>query len=279
MGEAQILPWELKENRSPCGCGVSIAECDFWQALFSQIPLYSGDYPIEHFREKHNAGRVLRWPHLAEIWRRRQSPQLKSAAQEYGRLNAQYFRSVWQAAERRTPERIRWLVDASKDMYRFHWLQQSNLFDFRVIHLMKDPRAFVYSMTKNNLGSVRKSIRYAGRWLIENRVYSHICADPDLKGKTFHLRYEDLASQPGGALREIGAWLDVDFSDVSYHEFRDHENHAVSGNPMRWRDTRIVLDVKWRRTLPKHAAAIVWAMTGFLARKYGYHQQPLQTQT
>jgi hypothetical protein len=270
LGEAQILPWELRENRRPCGCGTSIQECDFWKPILPNLPLDQGDHPIEHFREKHNAGRVLRPRQLSEILLRHQSRESMSASREYAQLNAEYFATVWAAAQDRRDGEVRWLVDASKDVYRLWWLERSGYFDLWVIHLMKDPRAFVYSMVKRNPKSLRRAIRFAGRWVVENLTYAYVCASAALKGRTFRVRYEDLADKPGDTLQGIWEWLQADSVEFSRNDFRHYENHAVSGNPMRWQNTHIFLDEEWRRELPGNRATLVWIATGFLARRFGY---------
>lgn len=271
LGEAQILPWEVRENRLPCGCGVSVNDCDFWQSVLINIPINKGRYPIEYFREKHNSGKTLRWNHLYDIIRRTPSKKWSLAVDEYGKLNAQYLEAVWRAAEGYREQPIRWLVDASKDLYRLFWLQHSGYFDLRVIHLMKDPRAFVYSMTKKLLpGGRRKVIRFTGRWLVENWLYSYLCNDPAFAGRSYRLRYEDLASQPAKTMTLLGDRLSLDFSDVSLDSFRQYENHAVAGNPMRWQSSTIQLDEKWRQSLPKNHARLTWVFTRLLAQSYGY---------
>lgn len=276
LGEAQMLPWELRENRAPCGCGQSLEECDFWQSVLARIPVGEGNYPIEHFREGHGKMKVLRWELLGNVVRGCVSRRWEPAAQEYGRLNAEYFQTVWDAVQARTgsgdeSQPIRWLVDASKDVYRLLWLQASDLFDLRVIHILKDPRSYVYSMIRHQFpNSKRKMMRFTGRWIVENRLFRRLRRNGFPKGNTCLVRYEDLARAPQETLERIGHWLGLEVaSDLSEH-FREVENHAISGNQMRWENTSIQLDEKWRKGLvPGHAWA-VWATTWPVRRTFGY---------
>ena len=190
-------------------------------------------------------------------------------AEEYGRLNAQYFEAVWQSASKLADRPIHWLVDASKDPYRLLWLQASGLFDLRVIHLVKDPRAFVFSMTRAHLpGALGKVSRMTGRWLIENTLFSRLCGKGFSADQTFLLRYDQLAGKPGEALASIGDWLDLEFPTTLVDDFRKLPNHAVSGNKMRWQSSGIRLDDRWRTALPKPYAFAIWAITWPLARSY-----------
>lgn len=192
------------------------------------------------------------------------------AMRSYGQLNARYLRVVQTHAESLLGHPIAWTVDASKDPYRLFWLLESGNFDLRVIHLVKDPRAFVFSMVKTNPANLSRVTRFAGRWVVENLHFRYLCRDPRLQGKTLLMRYEDLARDPRHELERVGDWLHLDFSPVSPHHFRAVENHAVSGNPMRWRGGNIVLDEKWREGLPPAASRLVWCVTQFPARVLGY---------
>jgi hypothetical protein len=273
LGEAQILPWEVKENRLPCGCGSNITACKFWRPILPQMPLGESDYPIEYFRESHTGGRAIRWAHVYDIIRHNPSGHWQAGVAAYGAINAEYFSLVKSAVERQMNRPISWLVDASKDIYRLFWLQQSSLFDLRIIHLTKDPRAFVYSMTKGSPYDTRqKRFRFTGRWIFENALYSRLCADPALSKKVYRLRYEELAKRAKKTMDSLGNWLGVETTDFSIREFRRRENHAIAGNLMRWQTAEIRLDDKWRRSLPSTQQSVIWAMSGVLARTYHYQK-------
>ena len=273
LGEAQILPWELKENRLPCGCGANVNSCEFWQAILPQIPLGESDCPIEYFRESHTVGRAIRWAHVYDIIRHKSSGRWHAGVAAYGAINANYFSLVKSAAERQINRPISWLVDASKDIYRLFWLQQSGHFDLRIIHLTKDPRAFVYSMTKvSPYDTGQKRFRFTGRWIFENALHSRLCADPALSNKVYQLRYENLAKRPSKTMDRLGKWLEVDPAGFSIKEFRQRKNHAIAGNLMRWRTAEIRLDDTWRRNLSPTQQKVIWAMSGILARTYQYQK-------
>ena len=156
IGEVHNIPWELRDPQKPCGCRTPVADCNFWREVVSKVPLMLGDYPIDYFREKNRSGRAVRWPHMLNLVKGKVGGKWHQAAEEYGYRNAQLFQTILQMAEEYKSNSIFWLVDASKDPYRLLWLQSSGLFDLRVIHLVKDPRAFVFSMTKNNLPKGKK---------------------------------------------------------------------------------------------------------------------------
>jgi len=264
VGEAQILPWELKNQRAPCGCGDPIPEDDFWKPLLPEIPLDTQGYHIGYFRNEDQTGRVLRWNLLRHLFQKNSPGGNPSAIEEYGQNNRQYFRLILESARKRTGQSINWLVDNSKDPYRLLWLKKSNQFDLRVIHLVKDPRAFVYSMTKDRLpNALNKVIRFAGRWIVEYVMMRALCRNHFLDGHTRMLRYEDLAREPVPTVQSLGRWLGLSLEESRIQDFRSLENHAISGNMMRWRksETEIELDRSWQERLPTPYQYLVHGMT------------------
>ena len=271
IGEAQILPWELRENRRPCGCGVLICDCAFWRSVLPEVPLNVKNYSIEYFRAGHGRGKVLRWRHMLSLMRGRATRRWRPAAQQYGQVNADYFGAVLRAAEKHAGSPVRWLVDASKDPYRLLWLQSSGLFDLRVIHLTKDPRAFVHSMIKPYLSKAHaRASRMTGRWLVENFIFSRLCLAGFLPSQIFSLRYEELANKPQDTLLAIAKWLGLEYPETLCEVFRQCENHGVSGNKARWESTGIRLDEGWKTMLPASYARVIWAVTWPIRCKYGY---------
>ena len=276
LGEAQNLQWELRKG-ALCGCGLPLSQCKFWNRVLPNLALKTDHVSINHFRERDGGGKVLRYFLLPDLWRGAVNKKRRELISEYGLLNARYFKTVHQAAEEWSGTSIRWMVDASKDPYRLLWLQSSGLFDLRVIHLMKDPRAFVYSMTKPNFQKAwRKVIRMSGRWLVENLLFFRLCRSAFSTNQVFFLRYEDLASTPNDVMARLCTWLGVDFYQPIVRNFRKVENHAISGNKMRWQSSKIRLDTAWRESFPQRYADLVWILTYPLAAHCGYTRKPFR---
>jgi hypothetical protein len=269
LGEAQILPWELLNPRVPCGCGRPVPESEFWKPILSEIPTETTGYHIGYFRNREQVGKVIRPNQLFDLIRGRPSEKWKSAVDEYGRKNAELFETVRRAAERRSGAEVKWLVDASKDPYRLFWLQQSGYFDLKVIHMIKDPRALVFSMAKPWLPyGAQRVVRYTGRWIVENIIMHHLCEEAFSPAQVHRQTYESFASEPGATLQAIGKWLGVDYPSERVSKFREYENFAISGNMMRWRenDDQIRLDQRWREQLPiGYRRFIRWAARPFHA--------------
>jgi peptidoglycan/xylan/chitin deacetylase (PgdA/CDA1 family) len=273
LGEAQLLPWELRNPRAPCGSGEPIQESVFWRDLLDDIPTEPTGYHVGYFRDENQSGRVLRWNLLPDVLRGRVSELWEGAVEEYGRNNARYFQVARRAAERRSDREIRWLIDASMDPYRLFWLRQSDRFDIRVIHAIKDPRSFVYSMTKHELPwKANRVIRFTGRWIIENALMAHVCHTQFSGTEVRRQRYETLATDPKETMVSIGDWLGLDYAPELVDTFREYENFAISGNMMRWRasDEDIELDERWKRHLPEVYKALISQVTAPFKTVCGY---------
>ena len=152
-GEVQIWPHEIMESGVlPVGSGLMVDKDPFWIEMKKKLDPFKQPYPqIHHFREKHQAGRTLRLDRLGDFSRSPFPPDVAMLAQQYAENNYELFTAFMDVVEEISGTRPRWLVDASKDAYRLLWLLKSGLFNFHVIHLVKSPRGFVYSVTKQFL--------------------------------------------------------------------------------------------------------------------------------
>lgn len=271
VGEAQLLPRELIEERRPCGCGRPVKACPFWSDVLPRVPLDGIDFPIHHFRESYGAGKVLRWGLLWDLLRGRATGSRKLAAEAYGRVNAEYLHVVREVARSRSRSDVQWVVDASMDPYRLLWLRASGRFEIRVVHLFKSPEAFVYSMVKDRLPAGRQAaLRMAGRWLVENALMVRLCRAAFDPGETRRVRYERLAGEPEVVRREMEAWLEIDLPTWEGSAFRQANTHGISGGRTRWSDTPVQLDRAWREQLPTFHRTLARLITVPLAQRLGY---------
>lgn len=269
LGEAQHLLGDFKTNRL-CGCGSPIKDCSFWLSVMPNIPIDEKTYPIDYFVKYPVGNKYLRWDAMQKL-HGKIDDRTKNAIFSYGHVNADYFKSVLCAAAKRRDSAIHWLVDASKDSDRLFWLQKSGNFDIRVIHLLKEPTAFVYSLIKRDMPHTWvKVIRMTGIWILENWISRRLCTSVIPKEHAFLLHYEELASQPEATLARIGKWLGLDFPPEVIRGFRKYENHAISGNQMRWQNADISLDEQWRTMLPASYQRAISIFTMPFRRMFGY---------
>jgi hypothetical protein len=273
LGEFHVLPWELRTHTKPCGCGSPVEQCSFWGPIIAE---YSTDLlqgSIDRFRDSYWADRALRFGELRFMssasakHRVRRQHDLK----KYGNDNLLVLEQVLERARQVKGNRVSWLIDASKSPYRLLWLQETGLFDIRVIHLVKDPRAFAYSVCKDRSGFTRavQVARATLRWNVENYLFNRLFKAHFAPEAVLRLRYEELAREPQESLRRICSWLDVPADDALAERFRN-ENHGISGNPARFDRGGIRLDEAWRTGLRYPTKQVVRAASFLLAGQYGF---------
>jgi hypothetical protein len=273
LGEFFVLPWEIRSNTKPCGCGVPVTECKFWGPIIEKHRQVLLNGTIHRFRESYWSDHMVHFaelPFLSSRSAKHRTARL-SDLEQYGRDNEQLFHSVLDGARAVKGGQVCWLVDSSKSSYRLLWLQESKRFDIRVIHLVKDPRAFSFSVCKKTAGFVRaKQLGKAVmRWNVENLVFERLFQAHFSPDQVFRLRYEDLATDPQAALQHISGWLNVPYDDALSERFRN-ENHGIAGNPSRFDKAGIRLDEEWRRGFMDGTKRLLWAASFPMARRYGY---------
>jgi hypothetical protein len=273
-GEFYVLPFEAQASTKPCGCGQAVRECPFWGPLVEAFePLWRRG-TINRFRDWYHGGPLFRPAELARLWRL--SPGVagptESAVLEFGVDNERLLSAVLERAREFKGPQVTWLVDASKNIYRLMWLQRSGQFDLRVIHLVKDPRAFAYSISRRKDGSVSRNrlARATMRWNIENYLFDRLLQRHFDPSAWLRIRYEDLATRTEGVLGNITDWLGVPANEPLTDRFRATVNHGVAGNPMRLETGGIRLDERWREGLTAATQKLIGMVSFAQSRRYGY---------
>lgn len=257
LGEFQMLPIDYQYNTQPCGCGSSVKECNFWQKIFETKSDVITSGEISRFRS-FGFGKVLRWKELTEIYWGK-SLEL-SAVETYGYENY----SIMQEVKNNLDGNVEYLVDASKDPYRLKWLAQSGYFDIKVLHIIKQPQAFVYSMTKQENGFYKRlylTIRMSIRWIIENSIIKSVSRKYVGEGNYRKVRYEDLATNPVQELNYIYDLLHITSDPFGEGDTFKHESHAISGNKMRFSTSSVYLDEAWKKKMNSTCSAISHIIT------------------
>ncbi|MDM8548988.1 hypothetical protein QUF72_02875 [Desulfobacterales bacterium HSG2] len=274
-GEFQNLYWELKNSKQPCGCGKHISQCDFWKPIILDHSSLLESGIIHHFRETGGGGKVVRFGEFPYIMRKSWGNlNRQKTLENYGKKNAEVLNDVLQRAKVYKGGQVNWLVDASKDLYRLLWLRQSGYFNLKVIHLMKIPQAFVFSMTKNDRGWLRfkRTFRMTGRWIVENFLIHQAVRNHFSPSNVIKLGYEDLADAPHQTLEQLMHWLELPYDPSVVDQFRNTQ-HGISGNEMRYRKDPVKLDIKWRYLLPPFYQKSIRIMTAMVEKNWHVPQK------
>lgn len=281
VGEVHIWPHELAQGGfQPCGSGEYVWDDPFWEEMRQRVNPFKQPAPqIHHFREFHNHGYTLR-PSQLKAMRPGPIPHdLQAQIHQYGLNNYELFHTFADLVEEETGSRPLWLVDASKDPYRLAWLLRSGFFNIKVIHMVKNPPGFIYSVTKPWLKSQDplrglKRLYYTSRqslaWVIQNRLFSRVTdalVDPEDR---MLLQYEDLARDPHTYTKAACDLIGLPYEPEAVDNFRMGSPFTIAGNPMRYRSGGIVLDEKWKTQLPASSRTVASLVTGGTRARYGY---------
>jgi len=158
-------------------------------------------------------------------------------------------------------------VDSSKDRMRPKALRRFSAFDVRMIQLVRDPRGVVASNLRRDeqleAGQVARS--WSRR---HHRVAVTLESWP--RDSYILVRYEDLCSDPGGALDRIFRFCRVD--PTSGVDGAKNVSHHLVGNPMRLtRISDIRPDERWRDQLSIGQLEAIEREAGEMGKKYGYY--------
>ena len=209
--------------RKKCSCAVKfVLLCPFWHAVNASM--------IE--REGFGLGDL----------------QLQSDdAETFVRHNVALFEAVSRVAGRDV------IVDSSKNVPRLQKLMECGRLDVLPIHLVRRAQGVVYSHIKKG----RPWVRYSYSYMKQMRRARRLLRDRE------HVRlgYEQLATDPVGALTDIMKRLDLEFEPQQL-QWAGRERHNYGGNRMRRaRDSTIRPDTAWREKMPAWKKAAVGLIT------------------
>jgi hypothetical protein len=161
-----------------------------------------------------------------------------------------------------------WIIDGSKSWQPLYLLARSELFDLRVLHLVRDARGVVHSYAKK-YDDLRHGL---AKW-VKPSLAGMLLA-PSFGERWLRVRYEDLAGDPSRTLERICAHIGVAFEPAMLR-YRDREWLGIGGNRMSTRaDDTIRLDERWRREMSTRDRLVVDLLGGALNRYYGYPLTP-----
>jgi hypothetical protein len=257
LGEIANLPAFLRLNWE-CGCGSKINECRFWTYI-----LKNNFRNLLHFRSL--------TPQLST--RRKILYLLSSSKKTQNDIkHADVEKMIFQRILDKTNKT--WLVDSSKDSNRLFYLRKFNLFEIKVIYLVRDGRGYVNSQKKPlrlkalfrkdpNPVPVWKS---SMQWVKYNIISFYVTRLLLKREDWIMIRYEDLARDPVRELKKVCSFIKVQY-DKDMLNFSKKINHNIGGNRMRFeKNQEIKLDEAWKHDLTNQEKMVFCLIGGIINR-------------
>jgi hypothetical protein len=248
----------ILENRI-CTCNAPFAECAFWQAIVERLP-FAAEQQAEKLSGLHREAvrPSFGFPFMGTEMR--QADQTAFAAP----TEALYSAAADVAG-------VRQLVDSSKSPLYAAFLHSVPTIDLRVVHVVRDPRATVYSHLRRRSFGYGETFKLSLWWLRSNVAIEKLAG----RGAPYsRVRYEDFVDDPAGSLSRVTDALGLPRSrlPIEGRVARLSEKHIISGNRARGDvgATRLRNDAEWMSELPRRMQAIARATTSPLLGRYGY---------
>jgi hypothetical protein len=272
VGEVRTY-WKAMREPRLCGCGATVADCTFWTDVAEWIERHGGPLPVDRARsllDEHVRSLPLQLARLA-----RASESDYSPAKEYAQLLQRLYEGIGAVGGAEV------VVDSSKGPHDAYTISKFTDLDVFVVHLVRDPRAVAYSVSRRVKAPDRpggylvqqQAPEVGVRWMARNAL-SEVLLARRLGPRYMRLRYEDLVDAPAQTIERISAMctgrkLPLPLSD---NVISLGPNHSVAGNPKRHNSgpTRIRSDDEWTKRMARGPMLGATISTVPLLRRYGY---------
>lgn len=252
-------------DRRPCGCGEHVLRCEVWAPVLRRV--FGRDPEPGDLDEVMDAQRQM-W-RVTETWRILRAAAPSAAVARYADFTSRIYSAIGTVTGSHT------VVDSSKRPSLAAMLPHVAEADPYVVQLVRDPRAIAFSWQrrKDELGT-HTATYSTTRWLSWN-----LATDSVRKGMTGErsmlVRYEDFVTSPRAVISDL---LTMAREDPGESPVGDDQtvttgpNHAVAGNPNRFRTgaIKLRLDDEWRGKLSLRDRTVATAIALPLLRRYGY---------
>jgi hypothetical protein len=272
-----IWKHDFVENRR-CGCGQPLQECPVWTRVMDEaFGGMEGVNPREMMRLQASGTRTRHIPlMLTDRGGRILKERLEKLLINYGRL--------YRAIKTATGSRV--IVDSSKEPAHGYAMSLVPGVDFRVVHLIRDPRAAAYSWKKKKPQPDSEEREFMVRFspMKSSALWDSWNASAETlwrrtPDRYLRLRYEDFVAAPRQSFERVLDLLDDRGTEpplASGREVRLGVTHTVSGNPNRFDTGAVELrpDHAWISEMSPRDKALVTALTTPLLQRYGYPTIP-----
>lgn len=264
--ETRLLWRNLDKRR--CGCGEMALACPIWAHTVRYVRNVTGAEPSDVVSLQRRTTQLVNLPSTA----------LHAAKPGASLLQyAEIMQAVYAGLHEATGAQV--IVDSSKNPSEALLLRSIETVSPHVIHLVRDPRAVVYSWQRASVdasadGNYRNAASAAARWVAHN-IGAHVATSKYEVDRTTLVRYEDLLQDPRRIVRRLVqsvSDIDTDLGWLDDVRAVPLSRHMIGGNALRESKGPIQLasDDQWRTTLRNRSRVVVNVVALPYARRYGY---------
>jgi hypothetical protein len=153
-------------------------------------------------------------------------------------------------------------IDGYKSLSRYAALKAAEYPVRGVIHILRDPRAFVASAKRRG----KRPAVSARQWAAVHRRISIITKL--MHERTIVVRHEDLCTTPGSELARVQGWLGVEAENLLIKP--GPNRHWIGNQTVRAFDGQIRPQRAWKGVLTEEEQRLVERITARQALKFGY---------
>jgi Sulfotransferase family len=261
----------------PCGCGRPIQECPVWSAVVADADAQRaarGLSPLRSSGIDRAQASAVRWPRLLQLLAARPADHLRNEQLDaYVDAVATVYRSIV------TVTGARVVVDSSRLPIEPVALGLVPGVDARIVQLVRDPRAVVYSWKRGKAITDRDTGEHQPKysaafsttsWTARNAVVELLRRRCPVQVA----QYDELARDPEKVLRSLAEFAGEPAGDLAFltaDAATMEPTHSVAGNPARLDSGQVSIrpDDEWREKLGRRDRIVGTALALPLLRRYG----------
>lgn len=276
-GEMHTLHRLGIEGEVPCSCGAPIKQCEVWHEV-----LVKGFGSIEaartELRSKHP--RQYGTSRLPAMMIRPLRRRYLERVADYRRALAKLYHAVYDTTGCRV------IVDSSHKALYGAVLETIPGVDVYTVHLVRDPRGYVYSWMKpvksqdptkptRSKSLLSSPVVVGPQWCLNNYAVERILVAGH--PRAMRLRYEDFLDSPRDTIAEILKLVDEQPEKLPFVDSMSVElvsSHGCMGNQSRFKrgEIQLRLDDAWKSQMKRRNKWLVTALTWPMILRYGYWQ-------
>lgn len=243
VGELKQLQDFCDQNKS-VDTGIPLQDSEMWGGFCANITEYLSSPDTESGRLQKGLQMIL--------------PKLFEVKSQYD--NHKLFADIRKRVEELKDERIRTIIDSSKDPHRLASLHQDKRVNMKVIHLIRSPWGVAYSHIKDNRGLLLG----CWRWVRTNLLIAWYLFWYTSSDNYLRIFYEDFCADSRKESDRITERFNLPAVPCNYiKEINNQTSYRFAGNSLRYKEIQeIKEDESWKEELSWYQKIIVGILCG-----------------